>query len=165
MDFGYALGVLHHVPDTEAGIRSCVEKLKPGAPFLLYLYYALDNRPPWFRAIWRASNHLRNLISKLPTPVKVLISDGIAGGVYLPLARASRLLSKVGVDTSNIPLSFYKDRSFYVMRTDALDRFGTRLEQRFTRSEIVSMMQSAGLGGVTVSPSLPYWCAVGHRDR
>src|SRR5215213_6709068 len=35
-DFGYSLGVLHHIPDTEAGIRSCIAKLKKGAPFLLY---------------------------------------------------------------------------------------------------------------------------------
>ena len=44
-DFGYALGVLHHVPDTAAALRACVGMLKPGAPFLLYLYYAFDNRP------------------------------------------------------------------------------------------------------------------------
>ena len=33
MDFAYCLGVLHHVPDTQAGINACVAKLKPGAPF------------------------------------------------------------------------------------------------------------------------------------
>jgi SAM-dependent methyltransferase len=49
MDFGYSLGVLHHIPNTLEGLKSCVEKLKPGAPFLVYLYYALDNRPWWFR--------------------------------------------------------------------------------------------------------------------
>jgi SAM-dependent methyltransferase len=40
-DFGYSLGVLHHLPDTAAAIRSCSELLKPGAPLLLYLYYNL----------------------------------------------------------------------------------------------------------------------------
>ena len=39
-DFGYSLGVLHHIPDTEAAMRACVRMLKPGAPFLVYLYYA-----------------------------------------------------------------------------------------------------------------------------
>ncbi len=34
-DFGYSLGVLHHVPDTAAAIRSCVDLLRPGAPLLL----------------------------------------------------------------------------------------------------------------------------------
>ena len=41
-DFGYSLGVLHHVPDTELATRQCVAKLKPGAPFLVYLYYDLE---------------------------------------------------------------------------------------------------------------------------
>jgi hypothetical protein len=49
------------------------------------------------------------------------------------------------------------------MRTDALDRFGTRLERRFTRSEVVEMMQRAGLERVDVSSQMPYWCAIGYR--
>ena len=44
-DFGYSLGVLHHVPDTAAAICSCAALLKPGAPLLFCLYYAFDNRP------------------------------------------------------------------------------------------------------------------------
>lgn len=51
MDFGYSLGVLHHIPDTQAALDSCVKKLKTGAPFLVYLYYAFDNRPLWFRSM------------------------------------------------------------------------------------------------------------------
>ena len=42
-DFGYSLGVLHHVPDTAAAVKECASLLKPGAPFLMYLYYALEN--------------------------------------------------------------------------------------------------------------------------
>ena len=38
MDFGYSLGVLHHTPDTQDGITKCVAKVKPNAPFLVYLY-------------------------------------------------------------------------------------------------------------------------------
>jgi 2-polyprenyl-3-methyl-5-hydroxy-6-metoxy-1,4-benzoquinol methylase len=52
-DFGYSLGVLHHVPDTAAAIASCAKLLKPRAPFLLYLYYAFDNKPVWYKWIWK----------------------------------------------------------------------------------------------------------------
>jgi hypothetical protein len=62
-----------------------------------------------------------------------------------------------------LPLSFYRDRSFYTMRTDAFDRFSTRLEQRFTAAEIRSMMEAAGLVDVVLSDGPPYWCAVGRR--
>ncbi len=54
LDFAFSLGVLHHVPDTEAAIAAIADKLKPNAPFLVYLYYALDNRPIWYRLLWRS---------------------------------------------------------------------------------------------------------------
>lgn len=163
MDFGYSLGVLHHVPDTEAGVRACVAKLKPGAPFLLYLYYAFDNRPAWFRVVWRTSDFLRRVISSLPHTVRYWVSQILAVGVYLPLARTAKMLERSGRDVAYFPLSAYRNYSFYTMRTDALDRFGTRLEQRFTRGEIIDMMERAGLDRVAVGANAPFWCAVGYR--
>jgi SAM-dependent methyltransferase len=163
MDFGYSLGVLHHVPDTTAGIAACVAKLKPGAPFLLYLYYAFDNRPAWFRALWAASDRVRKLVSHLPNRSKVLAADAIAGAVYWPLARTAALVERMGVDVERIPLSFYRKASFYTMRTDALDRFGTRLEQRFTAAEIAAMMAQAGLERIHMGEGAPYWRAIGYK--
>jgi MYXO-CTERM domain-containing protein len=161
MDFGYSLGVLHHVPDTAAGVRACVDKLKPGAPFLLYLYYAFDNRPLWFRAVWKASDVGRRVISRMPHPVRYGLSQAIAAGVYLPLARTAAGLERAGVPVETFPLSAYRRSSFYTMRTDALDRFGTRLEQRFTRAQMETMMRDAGLDRIRFSDAVPYWCAVG----
>jgi SAM-dependent methyltransferase len=163
MDFGYSLGVLHHVPDTAGGIASCVRKLKPGAPFLLYLYYAFDNRPGWYRSVWQASDLVRQVVSRSPHWLRYLISQAIAAGVYSPLAGAAKLVEIAGHDPSRIPLAWYRNRSFYTMRTDALDRFGTQLEQRFTRAQIQDMMERAGLEHITFSDSVPYWCAVGYR--
>ena len=48
------------------------------------------------------------------------------------------------------------------MRTDALDRFGTRLEQRFSRAQITTMMSDAGLVDVRFGDA-PYWCALGFK--
>jgi SAM-dependent methyltransferase len=163
MDFGYSLGVLHHVPDTLAGLKACVGKLKVGAPFLVYLYYAFDNRPAWFRTLWRASDLARRGISKLPPQGKRWLTEVIAASVYLPLARTAKALAWLGADVSSFPLSAYRELSFYTMRTDALDRFGTRLEQRFTRAQVEALMMEAGLEGVCVSPGEPFWCAVGFR--
>jgi SAM-dependent methyltransferase len=160
-DFGYSLGVLHHVPDTSAAIRSCVALLKPGAPLLIYLYYALDNRPAWFSAIWRLSDGFRQIVFRLPFGPKHVVTDVIAGVVYWPLSRLSRVLETVGLDVHGIPLSYYRKHTFYTMRTDARDRFGTPLEQRFTKAQIKSMMREAGLQEVRFSETAPYWCAVG----
>lgn len=163
-DFGYSLGVLHHVPDTVAAIRSCVVLLKPGAPLLLYLYYAFDNRPLWFRAVWRASDWIRRLIHRLPSGLKHAATDTIAALVYWPMARLCALLERIHLPVHGIPLAFYRHHSFYTMRTDARDRFGTPLEQRFTREEIESMMRAAGLVNVRFSEAPPYWCAVGVKE-
>jgi SAM-dependent methyltransferase len=162
-DFGYSLGVLHHVPDTAAAIRSCVALLKPGAPLLLYLYYAFDNRPWWFRALWRISDWGRRGVYRFPSGLKHGVTDVIAALVYWPLARMSLAMEWFGLPVGGVPLSYYRHHSIYTMRTDARDRFGTPLEQRFTRDQIVRMMEAAGLIDVRFSNAAPYWCAVGIR--
>ena len=160
-DFGYSLGVLHHVPDTEKAIKSCVFLLKTGAPLLLYLYYNFDNRPFFYRTIWKFSDMLRYLIYHLPYKIRRIMTDIIAIAIYYPLARLSYILSLLDVNTSNIPLSYYKDHTFYTMRTDSRDRFGTPLEKRFTKAQIEIMMKNSGLGNIHFSDSAPYWCVVG----
>lgn len=129
----------------------------------MYLYYAFDNRPLPFRVAWRCSDGVRRVVHRLPGPTKHWVTDPLALFVYWPLARTSRVLERVGVDVSNIPLSYYRDRSWYMMRTDSRDRFGTPLEQRFKRGQIDAMMRSAGLRDVRFSEGAPYWCAVGFK--
>ncbi|MFV0282022.1 MAG: class I SAM-dependent methyltransferase [Rhodoblastus sp.] len=162
-DFGYSLGVLHHVPNTSAAIAACARMLKPGAPFLVYLYYRFDNRPLWFRTIWRASEIFRAIISRLPQGPKSLATDAIAALVYWPLSRLARAAAALGLPVGPIPLSYYRDSSFYTLRTDSRDRFGTPLEQRFTRDEIRQMMSAAGLVDIHISDGEPYWCALGRK--
>lgn len=163
MDFGYSLGVLHHVPDTAAGIRKCVEKLKSGAPFLIYLYYAFDFRPFWFKAVWRASDLIRRFISRSPYFIKYASSQIIALFIYYPFAKLAQILERSGRNIGAIPLSAYRNKSFYTMRTDALDRFGTRLEQRFTKNQIEKMMLNAGLTKISFPENGPFWCALGYK--
>jgi SAM-dependent methyltransferase len=161
MDFGYSLGVLHHIPDPLQAMRHAVRKLKVGAPLLVYLYYRFDNRPAWFRGLWRCTDVARRGISRLPHSLRYAASQVIAFTVYLPLSRAARLGERLGADVSNWPLTTYRHSSLYTQRTDALDRFGTALEQRFTKPEIQAMMEASGLRDVRFSESEPFWCAVG----
>ena len=95
-DFGYSLGVLHHIPDTTSALQSCAKKLKSGAPFLLYLYYRFDNKPKSYYFLWKASDLLRNVICRLPFFLKFIISQLIAFFIYFPLARSSLLCEKLG---------------------------------------------------------------------
>jgi len=105
----------------------------------------------------------RRGICRLPFPLRKVVTSAIAALVYWPLARLSLLLEKLGMDVSGIPLAPYRANSFYTMRTDTLDRFGTRLEQRVTRDQIAAMMQAAGLENIRFSEQVPFWTAVGTR--
>lgn len=163
LDFAYSLGVLHHVPDTIGALRHICSKLKPQAPFLIYLYYALDNRPRWFRAIWQVTNVARLMVSRLPHWAKLIVSQSIAAAIYWPLARLCTILHRLGVSTRSIPLEAYKNRSFYTMRTDAYDRFCTPLERRFTRQQIELVLRQSGFDQIIFSDRVPFWCAVARK--
>jgi SAM-dependent methyltransferase len=161
MDFGYSLGVLHHIPDTQKGLSDCVSKLKKGSPFLLYLYYAFDNQPFWYSLIWKVSDLLRRLVSILPYTIKYSVCTLISVIIYYPLARSAKIVEKFGGSVHSWPLSAYRDQPFYSLRTDALDRFGTKLEKRFTKLEIEAMMENSGLEKIKFSRHTPFYCAVG----
>lgn len=162
-DFGYCLGVLHHIPDTIDGIKSCSKALKKGAPFLLYLYYDFENRNTIFKLIWKISNLFRIFISKLPSKLKRYITFLIAIFIYFPLARTALLINKLGIDSSFVPLSDYKDKKFSFMTTDALDRFGTRLEKRFSKTQISEMLTTAGFDNISFSDSEPFWVCLSYK--
>lgn len=162
-DFGYSLGVLHHIPDTQKGLKDCVSKLKKGGYMLVYLYFDLENKSKLYKLIWRISNLFRKIISKLPFIFKVPITSLIAIFVYLPLSKLALNLEKLNLDISNIPLAEYRRKSFYVMLTDSLDRFGTKLEKRFSKKEVYNLMHNSGLEKIKISEKAPYWLAIGEK--
>ena len=49
------------------------------------------------------------------------------------------------------------------MQTDAFDRFATKIEKRFTKREILEMMNNSGLKNVTFSKTEPFWVCVGYK--
>ena len=165
-DFGYSLGVLHHIPDTAKALNDCVKKIKPGGYFLLYLYYSLDNRSVFFKIIFWISNLLRAVVSRMPAGMKKFTCDLLAVLLYMPFVGLSRLLKALGVSKKvreKIPLHGYEDQSFYVIRNDSLDRFGTPLEHRFSRRQMEQMMLDAGLKDIKFSEEIPFWHAVGQK--
>ena len=159
LDLAISLGVLHHIPDTGLAIKDVASKIKGGGIFLCYLYYKLENKPLYYRGLFWASNSLRWVISRLPYAMRRLIAQIIAGAIYLPLARTARILGNIGRDVSNFPLHHYANMPFVMLQNDALDRFGTRLEQRFSKKEITAMLDSAGfdLSTLKFSDVEPFW--------
>ncbi len=163
LDFAFSLGVLHHLPDTKKALKDISSRLKPNAPFLLYIYYDFDNRPSWYRSLWKVTDLIRCAIARLPQRLRLLATEAIAFSVYWPMAKLAKMLDAMSLMPTSWPLAYYRDRSLYVMRNDALDRFGTRLEKRYSKNEIKQMLLESGFCRVTFSDHAPYWCALAYK--
>ena len=166
LDFAMSLGVLHHISNTEQAIRDINSRLKSQGLFLGYLYYKVEDKPFLYRIIFYIANYFRTRISNLPFRRKKRICNLIAFFVYLPFARLNKALKILKIDTSNIPLHQYANLNFYMMKNDALDRFGTRLEKRFNQEEIKKLLSDAGFdsNSIIFSESEPFWTFVARKS-
>lgn len=164
-DFAMSVGVLHHIPDTEKALKDCVRKIKINGYFYTYLYYNFEHRGKLFHGLYKISNGLRKAVCLLPSSIKKIVCDIFAVILYMPFILLSRSLKKLGFKklALSTPLSEYADKSFFVIRNDSLDRFGTRLEQRFSKSQIIEMMKNSGLDEIIISDEAPYYHAIGKR--
>ena len=164
-DFAMSIGVLHHIPDTQKAMQDCVKKVKRGGYFYCYLYHNLETRGWWFKTLYWLSNQLRKIVCRLPAGMKRFVSDILAIVIYMPLVLWVRFLVLIGLRkiAVKMPLSAYNNKSFFVIRNDALDKFGTRLEQRFSKKQVEEMMRNCGLENIVISPLTPFYHAIGRK--
>ena len=162
-DFAYSLGVIHHLNYPLKAFKLIRKKLKKNSPFLVYLYHDLEENNLFYKFLWKLSEILRWFISKQNFFIKSIITDLIAILIYFPLSRIAKLLLLFFSSPKNFPLSYYIDKPFYVMRNDALDRFGTKYEKRYSRSDIIKLFKKSGFKKIKISSKRPYWCAIGYK--
>jgi len=160
-DFLFTLGVLHHLP---TGALEEVRALSRRAPTLLvFLYYALDNRPMFWRWLLSAVTGVRLGLSRMENPhVRSALTWALTIGAYLPLISLGHALRPLGLE-NKIPLyDFYRGKSLQRIRQDVYDRFFTRIEQRFRKEEILALRDT--FCEVVVSDDPPYWHFLCRRE-
>jgi SAM-dependent methyltransferase len=164
-DFVMSIGVLHHIPNTRLALIDCVKKVKKGGYFFVYLYYNLEGRGFFYKALFKSSDLVRRVVSRFPGKIKHFVCDILAIIFYMPFILAGRFIKFLGFKdlAKRMPLHGYQNRYFFMIRNDTLDRFGTRLEQRFSAKQITKMMESAGLTDIIISPGIPLYHAVGRK--
>ena len=75
--------------------------------------------------------------------------------MYLPLVYLGKSLKPFGL-SHYVPIyEAYNDKSIHRIQQDVYDRFFTRIEQRFTKKQILELEKD--FKKVTVSENLPYW--------
>jgi len=153
-DFILCLGVLHHLP---VPCLETVKSLKRFAPRqLIFLYYALDNRPVYFRMLLAAVTAARSILSRIRSPFFRNVFSFLGTVlIYWPLIGLGVLLRPVGL-SRYVPLyEFYRNKGLKRIQQDAYDRFFTRIEQRVSRAQIMTL--KSDFAEVRISEHIPYW--------
>jgi SAM-dependent methyltransferase len=153
-DFLFCLGVLHHLPTNALDM---VRNLKKYAgAMLIYLYYALDNRPAYFRWLLTMVTAVRLITARIRNPYfRATFTWLVACFVYAPLIWLGHFLSPIGL-SRYVPLHVdYKEKSLKRIQQDVYDRFFTRIEQRFTRDQIAALTDT--FSELVISERGPYW--------
>lgn len=153
-DFLFCIGVLHHLPTPALDEVRRLQKYSP--KLLIYLYYALDNRPFYFRFLLSIVTRLRLTVATQRSALfrEVFTWFGTIG-IYLPLLALGTALRPIGLSHC-IPLyEGYKGKSLNRIRQDVYDRFFTRIEQRFSKKQITTLDDT--FSKVIISDKLPYW--------
>jgi len=153
-DLSISLGVLHHIPEFQKSLEKIYNYTKPGGFFIGYLYYSAQEFNSTNKIIFNLASFFRFFISRSPNIIKNFICDLIALLVYFPLSRISRLFKQY---KEKIPLSFYANSNFYIMRNDSRDRFGTSYEERYTMKEINEILSNIGFVNIQFSKNEPKW--------
>lgn len=164
-DLIYSFGVLHHLPDPIAGFDRLVPLTRPGGRLFVYIYYALETRPAWYRMLFHASHGVRRVTSALPPPAVHAVAAVFAAGSYGLFVLPARGLGRVGATrlVKHFPLGAYADKSFRYVYLNTVDRFGTPIEHRYTLDQIRRWFTRAGFQVVAVADDAPFWRVLGER--
>jgi len=166
-DFVCSIGVLHHLPDPEAGFRSLTALLRSGGILHVYLYWALEDAPMWKRALLALVTALRRLTIRLPYSLLERLAWIVAAGAYLSFCLPYRYLSRYSIThllVKDFPLQRYAKDGFRVCWNDQFDRLSAPIEHRYTRKEVFDLFTRAGLVDVRIE-SHHGWVACGRRPE
>jgi hypothetical protein len=132
-------------------LRSIVRFARPGGRVRVYLYWVPERA--WHRRVLHAVSAVRRVTVHMPHRVLHALCYPLGAvlwlGVVLPY-RVMRRRSRTHAFADSFPLKAYADYPFGVLVNDQFDRFSAPLERRYTRSQVESMLRSAGLEYVAV---------------
>ncbi len=151
-DVVYSLGVLHHLPDPEAGFREMLRYGRPGAAALIYLYHRRSEAALWQRWLLAAVGLFRRLTTRMPFAMLRALCWVIALGCELLFVLPYKVLCRLGLRrvAESLPLKSYAQYPFSVLYQDQFDRFSAPIENRYDREEVRGWLKRAGLTEQTI---------------
>lgn len=146
-DMVYSLGVLHHLPEPEAGFRQILRYGKPGADVLVYLYWSLNDEPRWKKYLLSAVGMVRRVTTRLPFPALRIFSWCVAVGCELVFVAPYRILrtTRWKAFAETLPLKLYADFPFRLLYQDQFDRLSAPIENRYDGEQVKAWLIRSGV--------------------
>ena len=162
-DYAFSVGVLHHLPDPEAGFRSLVSRLRPGGAISAWVYGREGNG--WI--VHLVTPLREHVTSRLPHKVV----DALAAVLTVPLFAATRLLYG---PTRGRPLGLglpYGEYLTYIakfpyreQRSIVLDHLVAPVAYYLRREELAAWFERAGIADPQIHHhNANSWRGFGHR--
>ena len=146
-DMVYSLGVLHHLPEPEAGFREILRYGRPGADVLVYLYWSLNDEPRWKKHLLGLVAMVRRVTTRVPFPLLRAFSWCVAVGCEICFVAPYRVLRNTRWKkfAETLPLKLYADFPFRLLYQDQFDRFSVPIENRYDREDVEGWLMRSGL--------------------
>lgn len=148
-DFVMSIGVLHHLPDPQRALERIAPLARPGGHVHVYLYWVPEHA--WHARVLGLVNAARRVTVRLPHRLLHALCVPLAVVLALAIVWPYRLLRRIPRlrrVANAFPLKTYVDYPFGVLVNDQFDRFSAPLERRYTRAEVLAMLEAAGLTDV-----------------
>jgi SAM-dependent methyltransferase len=144
-DGAYSYGVIHHTADPAGVMKEIARVLKPGAPFIFYVYEDLSDRSlPW-RAGLGVVSAVRRLTIRLPPRLLMALCHCAAPAIYVTCVWPSRRFRWAA------RMPYRHCRSVRGIVPDLYDRMAAPLEYRYSRSGAARLATAAGLSAMRVA--------------
>lgn len=163
-DFIYSIGVLHHLPDPEAGFRSLLSLLRPGGSVFIWVYSRS-------RAATNAAlEAVRPVTSRLPLPAIRALTFLVAMldwcGFIVPYRLARRLFGSLIDRFVFSRIRIYARYPFQVVAADWFDRLSAPIRHYFDPQDLQAWAARAGLENIRISATGLYgWRLYGELPR
>lgn len=145
-DFVYSVGVIQHLPDPGLALRSIAKVVTPGRRLVIWVY---GIREFWYRPV----DWLRTITVKMPFRMLRGLSIMLAIASEIFLLIPYRILSRIPFTkklAEKIPGRIFAKFPFRENVLGWFDRLGAPVTQYFSKSDVETMLQSAGFREIAI---------------
>jgi len=164
-DFAYSFGVLHHLPDPEAGLREIHRIIKKGACVYLYLYEDHSENRIKYSSL-KLVTLARLVTTQLPPKAIAVFSYLLSPVVFLLFSCSARICAKFTKTKSlaeKMPFNF--GTNLFSLSSDIYDRFCAPVEYRYSRKQASDLLSGCGFTNIYITrlKNTAGWVVRGHK--